>query len=85
MIGNDDGLTKEQKYNQDLFDLAWVRAQKQAIELQTITGLLPDQVADLYLGIGISVALAARSPHALARILRLQADELEREPDQKLQ
>ena len=78
-------MTNRQKRSQDLFDWAWVQAQKQAIDLQSIAGLFPDQVADLYLGIGISVALAACSPQELARILRLQADELDREPDQKLQ
>ena len=70
---------------QNIFDMAWARAQKQAIDLQRIAGLSPVHVANLYFGIAIAVALAACSPPELARILRLQADELEREPDQKLQ
>lgn len=78
-------MTDRQKYNQDLFDLAWARAQKQAIELQSVAGLSPVHVANLYLGIGISVALAACARQEVARFFRLQADELEREPDQKLQ
>ena len=78
-------MTDRQKYSQDLFDWAWVQAQKQAIDLQSVAGLSPVQVANLYLGIGISVALTACSRQEVARILRLQADELEREPDQKLQ
>ena len=62
---------------QNIFDWAWVQAQKQAIDLQSVAGLSPVQVADLYFGIGIAVALAACSPQELARILRLRADELE--------
>ena len=76
MTNHDDpGLTEEQKRSQQQYNRAWSLTKKQAIDLQRF--LSPLSVADLYMGIGIAVALAAVSPQELAKTLRLQADELE--------
>ena len=61
----------------DLLEVCRKNTLQQAVDLMEKVGLSPGQVAELYVGGGIEVALAACLSEELVRLLRHLADEIE--------
>ena len=62
----------------ELVQIVWRKLVKQATDLQVKIGLAPLQVANLFFGIGTSVALKVVPGIEVARIFRMYAEELDR-------
>lgn len=61
----------------DLLELCRKKTLQQAVDLMQEARLSPGQVAELYVGGGIEVALAAGLSTELVQLLRQLADEIE--------
>ena len=73
-------MTDRQQQNDDLFDRAFVRMERQAVEMQSKLGLRPAEVFKLFVAIGIGAGLAAGSTFDVADALQEFAKELAADP-----
>ena len=71
---------RQEQRDDDLYAGAFVRMERQAIEMQTELGLSPSEVFRLFVAIGIGAGLGAGSTFDVADALQEFAKEVESDP-----